>query len=348
MTERIDPDQVLAKADDLTASIADSARPVADWFHEHEGELFDRLTVASEIADDFARDETEIDQTISKLIGDVVDPVVQVDDGDTRWVGVIDYQKHDFWYEYIEYHPLHGQQRKGVCAQCVKEATYDTEVAYAMPGLGTLTADATIDDVEQLLNDHFAKAHPDVSVAETEIETGASLVAPTSIGGNEAIHKGNMTTEADAEWVDGLHASDIAPTYNDGTTTAHIVGLERFGAEGTSTTSTTYVTAAGSDISFDPDEFKDSAGNLYVRLKGHLKHGATSGTSYCRLYRQNAATAVTGTEIAVTANDGWGVGDSGWVSLSDTGFDSYHLQLKSGDGDTARYNSVLLFFGIPA
>lgn len=42
-----------------------------------------------------------------------------------------------------------------------------------------------------------------------EIETGADLAAPTTVGGNETIHKGNMSSEMDTDTLDGEHSSDL-------------------------------------------------------------------------------------------------------------------------------------------
>lgn len=343
---KIDSVDALAGAHERSDLVKDNVRGVADWFHDREGELFDRHNVIHDLADDFDLTPQEANTVLSDLVGDIVDPVIQIDDGETLWVGVIDYESHDFWYQYTDFDPFFGEQPKGVCAQCVHEATFDKDVAYAMPGYGTLSTEDGIEEVEEVLTGHFKKKHPGVEV-ET-IETGASLLSPTTIGGNEAIHKGNMASEADAVSVGGKAAADLAPTYNDGTRTCHIISTERFGAEGSSTTSTGYTTIAGSDITFNPDDYKDGAGNLYVRVYAHLKHGTDAGTAYARMYRQNAATVVTGTAVSVTATDGWGIGDSGWVALSDTGYDSYHLQIKSGDGNPASYNSVILQFGVPA
>lgn len=343
---KISPETALKSAEDSYELVDSHLRPVADWFHEREGELFDRRKVLADLSDDFGISEDDANRVISNLVGDRVDPVVQVDDGDTLWVGVIRYEEHDFYYEYDDYHPAYKKRPKLVCAQCVHEAEFDHEVAFAAPGEGSLSPDATVEMAEERMRSHFNESHPAVSV--DEVNTGASLVSPTTIGGNEAIHKGNMSTEADADTVDALHAADLAPSHNDGSVNAYITSLERFGAEGSSTTSTSYVTIAGSDLTFDPDEYKDSAGNLYVRLKVHAKHSTDSGDVFVRIFRQNAGTAVTGSEVQQTLNDSWGIGDSGWIDFgSETGAESYQLQLKSSDGNSVRYNSVLLFFGVP-
>lgn len=152
----------------------------------------------------------------------------------------------------------------------------------------------------------------------------------------------------DADLLDGAHAEDLAASFNDGSVDARQTLALRFGAEGSTTSSTGYTTIAASDLAFDPDEYKDADGNLYVRMKAHLKHSANSGDVYCRIWRQNAATAVTGSEVVLTLNDGWGFADTGWIDFgAESGNESYQLQLKSGDGEQVSYNSVVLHFGTP-
>lgn len=343
MSESINVSDAVEGALDEQEEVKQHLRAAADWFHMHEGDLFRRSEVESDVAEVIGTDEYIAGTVVSSLVGDHVDPVVQVEYNNELWVGVIEYHEHDFWYSYEDFHDALGKQPKGVCAQCVKEKDKHTDVAYAQPGVGTLTTGADLSDVRAVLERHFEEEHPDVTV--DTIETGATLVAPTTVGGNEDIHKGNMSTEADADTLDSLHAADLAPTYNDGSVTCHIIGKERFGAEGSSTTATSYTTIAGSDLAFDPDDYRDTAGTVYIRLKAHLQHDG-AGTTYMHLYRQNAGTTVSGTEVTVSGG-GWGIADSGWVSISDSGNESYQLQMKTSDGATGSYNSVLLYFGIP-
>lgn len=346
MTDDSHPaDDLVSTADYEQKAVTQFQRQAAQWFHDREEELFPRHEATRMLADDLAISENLANRIITDLVSDIVDPVVLVDDGETVWVGVIRYDEHDVCYEYDEYNPTFGRVPKAVCAQCVQEAEFDADVAYAMAGHGTLSSTSRVEEVRETVQEHFEEAHGDVDV---EIKTGATLTSSpvTTIGGNEVIHKGNMSSEADGATLGGKTPGDLAPTYSDGTTNCHIVSLERFGAEGSSTTNTAYTTIANSDLTFNPDEYKDDSGTLYIRMKAHLKHQG-AGTTYCRMYRQNAATVVSGTEVT-KSGDGWGVSDTGWVQLTDTGYDSYQLQLRTNDGASGDYNSVLLFFGIPA
>lgn len=211
-------------------------------------------------------------------------------------------------------------------------------------------------DGTQVIWDASAQEIPDSAMGSIDNSTLSSSSITINSGnqltGGGSVSLGGSTTlnvdetNLNADTVDGANAEDLSPVYSDGTTSCYIVGSMQFGAEGSSTTSTTYTTIAGSDITFNPDDWDDSNGDLFIRIFGHLKHSDTEGTAYCRLYRQNAATTVSGTEISVTKNNDWGADDSGWVSLTDTGYDSYQLQLRSGDGQSVRYNSVTLYFGV--
>lgn len=337
---------IIAEAEQQRPLNVEAIRSAADFFHHNGGKLFGRNEAVSTIEEQLDVERDVAKKLLVELVGDSVDPVVQVPVNDERYIGVIDYREGDFWYGYTDYHDHFGRRKKGVCAACVHENNLDRDVAYAAEYEGALKdGDASWEDVESLLETHFRNEHPNVSVED--VKTGASLLSGTTIAGNTTIHTGNDSTTVIADQVDNQHAGDLSPVYDDGSTICHILDTHRFGAEGSSTTNTSYTTIGGSDLTLNPDNFRDDAGNLYIRMFAHLKHGNTDGTVYARMYRQNAASVVTGTEVSVTANDGWGVGDTGWLSLGDSGYDSYHLQLKSGDGESVSYNSVTLFMGAP-
>lgn len=346
MTDTIDPQEAVEGARSERESINAALREIADWFHDNQGELFERQHVATRIATDLDIDESIADRAISQLVGDVVDPVVLVDDGGTLWVGVIDYTEHDFWYQYTDFHDELGAVPKGVCAQCVAEVERDSDVAYGMPGQGTLPSDATLADIEQRLTQHFEQAHPGVVV--DVIETGADLASSTTIGGNQAIHKGNMSTEADAASVNGQSAADLAPIHDDGATACHQIAVERFGNEQFRTSNTSFEPVAGSNIALDPDQYKDEDGNLYIRLVAQLVHFGSEGQAFARIRRKNQNTAINGTQVSVTSNDQFIITASDWVSISsDSGYEAYQMEIRTGDGDDVSYNSALMYLGVP-
>ena len=106
----------------------------------------------------------------------------------------------------------------------------------------------------------------------------------------------------------------------------------RFGAEDASTTSTSYVTIANSDICINPTIFKRN-NKLYVRFIYHAKNSTSGETTYVRVWRQNAGTAVSGSEKSTTGTD-WACLDTGWIDWSDepNTCESYQLDMKVTGG----------------
>ena len=143
----------------------------------------------------------------------------------------------------------------------------------------------------------------------------------------------------DAFRLGGLSPAEIAGPAYDG----HRVALQnRFGAEGSTTTSSGFTTIAGSDLSFDPEHYQDDLDQLAIRLHYHVKGDIT-----IRMIRQNAGTVVSGTEESGVFGSSFGLLDTGWVPFTDIGFESYQIQMRSDDGNDVSYNSVILDFGHP-
>lgn len=114
----------------------------------------------------------------------------------------------------------------------------------------------------------------------------------------------------------------------------------KFGAEGSTTTSTTYVTIADSDIALDPNLFLFES-TLYMKIIAHIKNDTAGETTYLQIYRQNAGTVVTGSEVSVVGA-GWGIVSSGWIDWSgESGDESYQVQMMV-TGGVGEYNSVIM------
>lgn len=203
--------KVLTEAEQHRTRHRQHLRDVADWFHDHEGEMFEREEARDRIADDLDLDEDVAMDTIRNLIGDDVDPVVQASVRGTRYVGVAEFKEFDGAYGYLDYHDTMGQRKRVICAQCVHNADYDYEVTHATAGdpEGSYDPDASYSELLSGVHDHYEKAHDAVP---EEVETGASLVSGTTIGGNTAWHAGNDGggSGLDADSVDGNHSSDFA------------------------------------------------------------------------------------------------------------------------------------------
>ena len=116
---------------------------------------------------------------------------------------------------------------------------------------------------------------------------------------------------------------------------------ERFGAEGVTTTSTSYITVADSDICVNSNSFKKN-GNLWLKFMVHINNNAAGGTTSVQMYRQNAASVVSGTELTVVGS-AWGKTATTWLDWSAEAnqFESYQIQMKASSG-TAECNSAIM------
>jgi len=176
----MDAEKVIEQAKEEKQRERDLLRPVAEWFHEREGKLFTRQEAVDLLVDELsANDERLLNRVVANLATDRVDPVQNVVTDDGKYVGVLDYGEHSFWYEYVEVDDVHGRMNVGVCAQCVSEASSDAEVAR---GCGTT------EELAERIADHYSDEH---SESPDSVETGATLVSGTTIAGNSAINSAN-------------------------------------------------------------------------------------------------------------------------------------------------------------
>jgi hypothetical protein len=121
------------------------------------------------------------------------------------------------------------------------------------------------------------------------------------------------------------------------------VVAKKFGAEGATTTSTTYVVVADSDIAFDPQQLRKAMPNqkLYAKFVYHIGNNGAY-TTYIQVYRQNAGTAVAGSEASKAfAAAGWAIVSTGWIDFTNEAEESFQLQMKVSGG-TGEYNSALM------
>lgn len=198
------------------------------------------------------------------------------------------------------------------------------------------------------------RAHTPDAHASTHHDGGADELDGADLAGADGASGQVLTTDGStATWSENFEGH----TYTDGAGRTMVkVGENRFGAEGTTTTATSPNTIAASDLVFNPDDYKDANGDLYIRVIYHLKHAVDGGTAYARLYRQDAASPVDGsnanvedTQASVSVTDRWEHADTGWVELSgDSGFESYQIQLWTSDDQEVAYNSITIWFGQPA
>lgn len=159
-------------------------REIANWFHEHDGELF------TEEETPFTREQ------LSELTNDSVDPIQQIVTGGERYYGVISYDEHDGWYEYTRWDDAAGETTIGVCAQCVS-----TDASAGTVGR-TVGDDTSI--AAQKFEKHYRDTHS-IEPSDVDVATGATLASGTTIDSNEAIHLGmdGSGSNVDADFVRG-------------------------------------------------------------------------------------------------------------------------------------------------
>ena len=94
------------------------------------------------------------------------------------------------------------------------------------------------------------------------------------------------------------------------------------------------------NIAFNPALFK-FATTLYVKFIYHIKNDTVGKTTYIRVFRQNAATAVVGSESA-KSDPGWLIVETAWIDWSGENMtESYQIQMKV-TGGVGEFNSALM------
>lgn len=183
-------------------------REAADWFHEREGSFVERDSAISHFEEAFGVSRQVANTIVSELVGDLVDPVTQIRADGVKYVGIVEYNEYDGAYAYLDYDDSIGKRRRAVCAQCVHQESLDTDVARAEEYAGSFD-EASYDELVESIHEHYEDAHEAVP---SEVETGASLLSGTTIGGNTAWHAGNDGTGSglDADQLDGSDSSAYA------------------------------------------------------------------------------------------------------------------------------------------
>jgi len=194
----VQAEQIIEQASAEREEMQSLLRPVAEFFHEHEGELFEKYEALEELAQADSvpsEDERLLGRVMGNLAADRVDPVQSIVRDSDKYIGVVEYAEHDYWYEYVEVDDVHGRMNVGVCAKCVSEASSDANVA---KGVGTT------EELSERIEAHYSAEH---NASVEEVSTGATLVSGTTIAGNSAIHSGN----------DGVGSGLDADTYRGST-----------------------------------------------------------------------------------------------------------------------------------
>lgn len=184
-------ENVLDEATTIQDRVEPYLRDGAEFFHAHEGEMFERATAVSQLAAELSVSERVAKDIVAQLVGDTVDPVIQVVADGSRSVGIVSFEEFDGAYGYVTFDDVFGRGKRVVCQQCVNEATTDTNVTHATENdpHGSFADGATWDELVAAIHTHYDDAHQHVP---EDIETGATLASGTTIGTNTAWHAGNQ------------------------------------------------------------------------------------------------------------------------------------------------------------
>jgi len=183
-------EDILTDVETTHERVSPHIRECANVFHDNEGELFTRTEAVELLTEAVDIDATIAREVLAQLVGDTVDPIVQIVHQGEKYIGVIEFHEFDGSYGYINYDDQFGQGKRVVCQQCVNGATIDSEVTHATENdpMGSFGDGASWDELVAGIHQHYEQAHD--SVPE-DVETGATLASGTTIGGNESWHAGN-------------------------------------------------------------------------------------------------------------------------------------------------------------
>lgn len=194
---RMDAQEVIGHSEKESDSIKNSIRSVADWFHSNEGEVFEKDDVLDELID-MSNINPPAHMTkggfcnslVNSLVGDHVDPVQHISDGQKQYVGVIEYNEHNGYYTFTEYHDISGEHTRAVCANCVQESSRSSEPFTRHTGQFGNEPYGNVEKLHNIISKHIDDEHIEVE----SVETGATLASGTTIAGNTSIHQGNLDT----------------------------------------------------------------------------------------------------------------------------------------------------------
>jgi hypothetical protein len=266
----VNPQDAIDAAVEQQSTHTSKAKRAFDWFNNQSG-LIPREDAVTALMDEYGWDREEANRAIGGLVGDIVDPVQQVPHPDhEKVVGIIEYKE---WpsqgaYGYINYHDLHHDRKRVVCAKCVEEAEIDADVTRATEGEGSVPENAAWQVLLDRLEAHYRDSH---TVRPSEVNVGASLVNGTTISGNTSFHAGNdgAGSGLNADSVEGNEPADLIQTTEE---IQDAVGSGIANGDGLvyDDPNDAFSVAAGGNVSTDPD------GNIEVN-ESDLNHDSLSG-----------------------------------------------------------------------
>lgn len=187
----VDPESVIRSAEKEKSEVYGMVNDAATYFLKKQGNLFPREEAHEKIEEHLGVSTRMAGKILASLVGDDVDPIIQVENGEGRFIGVVEYKTGDGWYGYIDYDDMLGDRKCVICAQCVKENRTDDSITKAVEGEGSFKGRNTYSygELEEAIHLHYENAHD--GVRPRDVEVGASLISGTTIGGNTSWHAGN-------------------------------------------------------------------------------------------------------------------------------------------------------------
>lgn len=185
-----DKDKILEEAQQHRDNISSNIREASNLFHKDGGRHMTKEDALDMLQRELGVSIEVASGILSELVGDIVDPIVQIPTRGEKYVGILEYKEFEGAYGYLDYDDVLGERKRVVCQQCVNEAETDKEVTHATEGgkESSFQEGSSYRLLVRGIHSHYDNAH---DVMPEEVETGATLISGTTIGGNEAFHKGN-------------------------------------------------------------------------------------------------------------------------------------------------------------
>ena len=189
-----DPESLIQEKETEQDNISGLSVEALEWFLDDEnvGEMYPRDQLADKLKYYLKVDEATAQKVITSLVGDIVDPVQQINTELGKYVGAIEYKEYpeSGAYGYMDFDDTRGKRKRAVCSRCVEIFDHDNQITNATEGDGTSPHGATWDQLIEKIEQHYENAHRQ---DPSDIEVGASLLSGTTISGQPAWHDGNVT-----------------------------------------------------------------------------------------------------------------------------------------------------------
>lgn len=207
-------EDIIEEVESEKQSVYDHIREAAEWFHEREGEMFERQEAENKLSKYLDVSSDTASELITELVSDEVDPVVQIN-SEGNYVGIIEYKEFEDAYGYIGFDDVRGKNKKMVCARCVEKSDHSSDPAY----IQSENTETEYKELNNKLENHKSKHEK----TPQTVKTGATLAAGTTVGGNRVATRNwvdgailNNGLKIGSGGIDFIDASDIGTEFPDG------------------------------------------------------------------------------------------------------------------------------------